>query len=151
MVAPAIAVCLSVVVAGCKPDASDAARDRTNQSVSQANGCDSEDASSTPVSLLSVDVVIQIPDGPKRTSKVDRLPTDATVGDVMQRLAASDAFADIELSGSGERMFIPAIGEHRTSGGEGWMYELNGQWAKQGIGTQRISDGDIILWKYGTY
>ena len=58
---------------------------------------------------------------------------------------------DIQIRGEGAMTFVDSIDGVQTGGGEGWLYYVNDQWAKAGIGTQHLSDGDIVRWSYGSF
>lgn len=100
---------------------------------------------------ISVDVQIVDADDSVRRATVEAMDVGSTVADAMRKLQATDDFSDIQIVGDGEMTFVQAIGDRQTAGGEGWTFYVNGQWAKQGIGSLKLADGDRIEWKFGTF
>ena len=57
----------------------------------------------------------------------------------------------IDRGGSGATAYIRAInniGERDFGELSGWLYFVNGESASVGCGSYRLSDGDVIVWKY---
>lgn len=116
-------------------------------------GCDqagpplsgNEPAAIDRLSLIQVVVKIQINEQ-STTSKIE-VPENITVLEVIQLLDKPK----FTVKGSGAMAFVDAIDGKQTSSGEGWVYYINGAWAKEGIGTQRVRADDEIEWKYGAF
>ena len=95
---------------------------------------------------ISVTIVVQIQDRPERSIEVDDLPAGATVAEAMKQVDE----LDIQIKGKGTMTFVESIEGLKPAGDEGWLYFINDAWAKQGVGAQRLSDGDVVRWRYGS-
>ncbi len=65
--------------------------------------------------------------------------------------AAAEYGLLIDRGGSGATAYIRAInniGERDFGELSGWLYFVNGESAAVGCGSYRLSDGDVIVWKY---
>ena len=60
----------------------------------------------------------------------------ATVGDRTGKSAFIDHIEGVKNEGAGAEA-------------KNWTYELNGQRAQLGAGSQKLKDGDVVLWKFG--
>ena len=49
-------------------------------------------------------------------------------------------------------MCITSMGlsEGDCGNGSGWMYSLNGKYVQKGCKQQKVSDGDVVKWRYTT-
>lgn len=74
-----------------------------------------------------------------------------TVADLMRNVASHPRAPEIVMTGEGAMAFVSSIGGLDSASGKGWTYYVNGQWADQGIGAEKIAPGDRIDWAYGSW
>lgn len=75
---------------------------------------------------------------------------EMTVLDAMRQVEQADHAWKFAYQGSGSSTFLLSIADQENEGASGrnWQYEINGQHAQQGIGTQTLEPGDQVLWKF---
>ena len=96
---------------------------------------------------IHVAVEIEFGEGEEDVRAELSLDGSVTVADAINQINA----VNFEIKGSGSMMFVESIDDVATSAGEGWTYTINGEWANEGIGTKRLSDGDVVRWTFGTF
>jgi hypothetical protein len=76
-----------------------------------------------------------------------------TVLDAMRAVEQADHAWKFAYKGTGVSTFLVSIADQENEGaaGRNWQYEINGQHAQRGIGTQTLEPGDQVLWKFATY
>lgn len=107
---------------------------------------------SAEVAPVSVDtptgtVTIEIDNGESvQTHEIEQVAHGSTLESALR--SADDM--SIEITGSGVNAFVHSIGGQATSGGEGWTYTVDGEFANEGIGTLVLSPPTTIRWSFGT-
>ena len=77
-------------------------------------------------------------------SKTVEVDQGATVYDVLKKAASH-----VGASG-GDVYNINGLSEGDCGSGSGWMYSLNGKYVQKGCKQQKVSDGDVVKWRYTT-
>lgn len=80
------------------------------------------------------------------------VPADATVFEAL-RLFAEERNLPVEHRGSGETLFVVAIGDvaNEGAGGDNWVYLINDQLGDRSSGARKLSPGDRLVWRFGSY
>ena len=77
-------------------------------------------------------------------SKTVEVDQGATVYDVLKKAAS-------HVGASGGYVYnINGLSEGDCGSGSGWMYSLNGKYVQKGCKQQKVSDGDVVKWRYTT-
>ena len=77
-------------------------------------------------------------------SKTVEVDQGATVYDVLKKVAS-------HVGASGGYVYnINGLSEGDCGSGSGWMYSLNGKYVQKGCKQQKVSDGDVVKWRYTT-
>ncbi|MDG2223557.1 MAG: DUF4430 domain-containing protein [Rubripirellula sp.] len=105
-----------------------------------------ERAGSTGSSAVTGVVTIEIVDGDE-TQTVE-LP-EIEAGTTLEQIMRSITDPVISIRGSGVTAFVDQIGEQGTSGSEGWVFRVDGEFAKQGVGSTTIDPPATVTWSYG--
>ncbi|WP_442482115.1 DUF4430 domain-containing protein [Aeoliella sp. SH292] len=76
-----------------------------------------------------------------------------TVLDAMRAVEQANHAWKFAYQGTGVSTFLVSIADQENEGASGrnWQYEINGEHAQRGIGTQTLKRGDQVLWKFATY
>lgn len=98
-------------------------------------------------SVGTVTVRILVEDKDPIEVQVPDVGTGATLESVMQQI---DQPA-IEISGSGTTAFVKSIDGKNTEGSSGWTFEVDGEFASQGIGQTKLSPPTTVEWSYGGF
>ena len=86
-------------------------------------------------------------DGRVVESVLPSVQPGTTVETLMRRVTE----VPIQLSGSGTTALVQSIDGYGMSGGQGWLYQVDGQWAERGIGQTTVKPGSEIRWRYGRF
>lgn len=80
------------------------------------------------------------------------VPADATAFEAL-RLFAKERNLPVEHRGSGETLFVVAIGgvANEGAGGDNWVYLVNDQLGDRSSGARKLSPGDRLVWRFGSY
>jgi hypothetical protein len=75
---------------------------------------------------------------------------DMTVLEAMRAVEQANHAWKFAYQGTGVSTFLVSIADQENEGASGrnWQYEINGQHAQRGIGTQILEPGDQVLWKF---
>ena len=93
-------------------------------------------------------VVMEIDLGGKmQTITID----DVTQGTTLETVMRGIDEIEMDISGSGTTAFVNRIGDVATGSTEGWTFEVDGEYAKQGIGSTKLSPPTTVAWSYGSY
>lgn len=116
-------------------------------------GCDrteQEDAAQTDGTVTIVIYDNQSPD-PIVMSTVPIAPDD-TVLIAMQSLMEQDGIG-LRYSGSGNEALIESLAEHENSGADGanWMFAVNGELSRVGVGQYALQPNSTVTWCYIEY
>lgn len=103
-------------------------------------------SAATDIPSGTVTVVIPVGDQTVR-HEIESVPEGTTVAQVMAEISDPP----VTLNGSGAMTFVESIGELDTSGGQGWSYRVDGEWADRGVGAYRLSPPASIEWSHGSY
>lgn len=77
-------------------------------------------------------------------SKTVEVDQGDTVYDVLKKAAS-------HVGASGGYVYnINGLSEGDCGSGSGWMYSLNGKYVQKGCKQQKVSDGDVVKWRYTT-
>jgi len=109
-------------------------------------GCERAVVKQAPVSIGTVTVMIPVGDE-MTTHVIEDVAEGTSLETVMRKIEG----ADIELTGSGTTALVTSIGGLTNSGGEGWTYRVDGQWADRGIGTFALTPPTTVEWKHGEF
>ena len=74
---------------------------------------------------------------------------DVQTGTTLEQVMRSVTQIPISIRGSGVTAFVDAIGERASSGGEGWVFRVDGVHANQGVGSTVLTPPTTITWIYG--
>ncbi len=95
-------------------------------------------------------VSIVVNDGESKVQcEVNNVAAGTTVEQVMRQV--DDPRIKIKISGSGTTAIITAINDLTNSGGEGWIYRVDGKWADRGMGTFKLTPPVTITWQHGDF
>jgi len=75
--------------------------------------------------------------------------TDVLQGTTVEEVMRQIDEVPIKITGSGTTAFVERVGNQSTSGDQGWIYEIDGEHASQGIGSTKLSVPAKITWRYG--
>ncbi len=70
-----------------------------------------------------------------------------TLESVLRRVD-SPAFA---IRGRGPSAFVESIGGVHPKAGEGWLFDIDGQFSLQGVGTTRLVPPCVVTWRLGGF
>lgn len=97
--------------------------------------------------VAQVKVTLVVNTGEKKESyDMTSLP-DAKVVDVLKAASAQYNFA-LEIKDSAYGPFVQSIAGKAGENGKFWMYYVNGSQAMVGVGEQKITEGDIIEFRF---
>ncbi len=125
---PLTLLTLLIVGSGCSPNASSPAKTGGGSNIG------------------TVTVVIELNDETIQQD-VEGVAAGTTVADVMLRLRTPA----VRIRGSGAMMFVESIGGQMTTGGEGWVYRVNDEFADRGIGNYVIEPPATIHWRHSSF
>ena len=74
---------------------------------------------------------------------------DVQTGTTLEQVMRSVTQIPISIRGSGVTAVVDAIGERASSGGEGWVFRVDGVHANQGVGSTVLTPPTTITWIYG--
>lgn len=104
-----------------------------------------ETASAEPANAAGT-VTVEIVDG--GNEKRLELP-DIEAGTSLEQIMRSITDPVISIRGTGVTAFVDQIGETKTSGSEGWVFRVDGEFATQGVGSTTIDPPATITWSFG--
>lgn len=91
-------------------------------------------------------VTVQIHTGSQfETIRIDDVQPGTTVESLMRSI---DQIA-VSIQGSGVTAFVDGLGDTSTSSHQGWKYQVDGEFANQGIGSTALTPPTTITWTYG--
>ncbi|OHA32104.1 MAG: hypothetical protein A3B08_02505 [Candidatus Taylorbacteria bacterium RIFCSPLOWO2_01_FULL_43_44] len=70
------------------------------------------------------------------------------VYDLMDALRTKKEITFTEKNYIGMGKFIDSINQLKNSGGENWIYYVNGVKATVGVSNYKLKPGDVVSWKY---
>ena len=107
-------------------------------------GCQSSEptrgSNGTPNGTVTIEVV---QDGKTLAFVVDDVVAGTTVEELLRGLDA----IEVEISGSGTTAFVHSIGGQAPDGNEGWMFQIDGEFASQGVGSTKVEPPTTITWE----
>lgn len=114
-----------------------------------AIGCGNQTATMpTPNDVATGPVTMEIELGDQsQTITIDDVAEGTTLETVMRGIDE----VEMEISGSGTTAFVNQIGDVATGSTEGWSFEIDGEYAKQGVGATKLSPPTTVTWSYGDY
>ena len=74
---------------------------------------------------------------------------DVAAGTTLESLMRSIDQVPVSIQGSGLTAFVDGIDGQSTSGSEGWTFEVDGEFANEGIGSITLTPPTTITWSYG--
>ena len=127
---PVLLVCLCFLIAGC--------RQATEVAPVVEATVDGE--------VFTGTVTIEIENGESvQTHEINEVAEGSTLESALR----SAGGIPIEITGSGMSAFVHSIDGQATSGGEGWTYTVDGDFANEGIGTLTLSPPTTVRWSFG--
>lgn len=84
-------------------------------------------------------------DGQTETLEVEDVVEGATLETVMRGIEEPA----VKMRGSASTAFVESIGDNATTGTKGWVFEVDGEIANQGVGSIEIQPPVTISWTYG--
>jgi Domain of unknown function (DUF4430) len=99
-----------------------------------------------PAQVTRGTVTIVIDDG---NEVVEQKIENVTAGTTVEQLMKQLDDPTVKISGTGTTALVTAIRGKTNSGGEGWTYRVNDEWADRGIGTFELTPPATIRWKHG--
>jgi hypothetical protein len=131
-----------VLLAGCGK----AAPPATVDSVGRNEPIATHDADESGTKAIGT-VTFEINDGEHVESfEIENVREGATLESVMRRIDQ----VPISIRGSGVTAFVDKIGDTKTSGSEGWVYRVDGEFATRGIGETHLSPPATVQWSFGS-
>ena len=87
--------------------------------------------------------------GESETNSIDvpNVPSGTSLETVMRSVTE----IPIKLDGSGTSAFVDAIGDQRTNSTGGWTFEVDGEYANQGIGNTVLTPPTTVTWSFGDF
>ena len=76
---------------------------------------------------------------------------DVASGESLENVMRQIKECPIEISGSGETAFVQSIDGLDTEGGQGWTFQVDGEFANQGVGKTLLSPPTTVEWSYGGF
>lgn len=77
--------------------------------------------------------------------RIDGVESGTTLEAVMRSIDQ----LPISIRGSGVTAFVDGIGNVSTNSSEGWTFQVDGEFANQGIGSTTLSPPTTIRWSFG--
>lgn len=84
-------------------------------------------------------------DGQTKTLEVEDVAEGTTLETVMRGIKEPA----VKMRGSASTAFVESIGENATTGTEGWVFEVDGEFANEGVGSIELQPPATISWTYG--
>ena len=84
-------------------------------------------------------------DGNTETLEVEDVAEGTTLETVMRGIEDPA----IKMRGSASTAFVESIGENATTGTKGWVFEIDGEFANEGVGSIELEPPVTISWTYG--
>ncbi|MEE2936043.1 MAG: DUF4430 domain-containing protein [Planctomycetota bacterium] len=104
-----------------------------------------EPVSAEPANAVGT-VIIEIVDGDnEKTLELSHIEAGTSLEQIMRSITDPA----ISIRGSGLTAFVDQIGETKTSGSEGWVFRVDGEFATRGVGSTIIDPPATITWSYG--
>jgi Domain of unknown function (DUF4430) len=128
-----IALLAFVVAIGCSRSAT--------QSTPDLNGPVSKSVASGTVT-----VVVEVAD-----QMTQHIVENVTAGTTVEQIMRQLNDLDVEISGSGSTAIVTSMKGLTTSGGKGWTYRIDGEWADRSIGAFELTPPSTIHWKHGNF
>lgn len=98
----------------------------------------------------TVQLTIDYGDGSQKTFTAIEWKEKQTVFDVLQAAEKHPRGIKLKHRGSGAALFVSAIDEvANQSGGNAWLYEVNGTPGDRSCAIYDVQPGDKLLWKFG--
>jgi hypothetical protein len=98
----------------------------------------------------TVQLTIDYGDGSQKTFTAIEWKEKQTVFDVLQAAEKHPRGIKVKHRGSGAALFVSAIDEvANQSGGNAWLYEVNGTPGDRSCAIYDVQTGDKLLWKFG--
>lgn len=144
------ASCLLVFLlplAGCDSGSSEGTSSDTGSTEATAGsqaGTQGQAGNGPMVETGTVTLEIQVSDSPL-TIEIEDVQTGTTLEEVMRSVTQ----IPISIRGSGVTAFVDGIGEQASSGSEGWVFQVDGVHANQGVGSTVLTPPATITWVYG--
>jgi len=76
---------------------------------------------------------------------------DVATGTSLEQIMRKVEDVPITVQGSGMTAFVDKIGDLSTGSGDGWTFEIDGQFANQGIGNTKLSPPTTVTWRFGDF
>ena len=103
----------------------------------------------------AITLTIDFANGFEMRYALEGLDDDATVLDVMVAARSHARPLELEYKGEGRSAFLMSIEgvENELAGpaSKNWLYWVNDEFAKRGMGAMPVADGDIVLWRFGQW
>ena len=144
-------LCLLVLIApgmlaGCGPATSPASNSETEVAETEQSVRTQETSSVIPVPQeRQVVVVVDAPDG-----TVIQVVEDVEPGSTLESVLRKATELEMVITGASETAFVHQIAGVETGFREGWTYEVDGEFAKVGIGQYELQPPTVVRWTYGT-
>ena len=90
-------------------------------------------------------IVVDAPDGP-----FIQVVEDVEPGSTLESVLRKATELEIVITGASETAFVHQIAGVETGFREGWTYEVDGEFAKVGIGQYELQPPTVVRWTYGT-
>ena len=90
-------------------------------------------------------IVVDAPDGP-----IIQVVEDVEPGSTLESVLRKATELEIVITGASETAFVHQIAGVETGFREGWTYEVDGEFAKVGIGQYELQPPTVVRWTYGT-
>ncbi|NND97518.1 MAG: DUF4430 domain-containing protein [Pirellulaceae bacterium] len=58
---------------------------------------------------------------------------------------------DVSVKGSGTTAFVDRIGDVATSAGQGWTFQVDGEWSDKGVGKTELHPPTTVTWEFGNW
>ena len=133
------ALCMALSV-GCSSSSAPVTDDPQAASVPSSDTQSEAGAAKTGTVTLEIKV-----DGKTQSVTVE----DVAVGSTLESVMRSIKSVPVKMRGSGTTAFVEAIGDVATSGTDGWVYRVDGEFSSEGVGSMQLDPPTTVTWTYG--
>lgn len=113
-------------------------------------------ATETPATIgdvtMTFDVDPAVDNGPEYTVRWVDQTAGRTLAEILQSPGGrTGPSLDVVMSGSGRLAFVESIAGYGTTGGKGWMYQVDGRTPMAGVGSVQLQPPTTVHWRYGRF
>ncbi|MGI9471644.1 MAG: DUF4430 domain-containing protein [Rubripirellula sp.] len=140
-----VAMTMVMVSVGCRRS-STSVEQAPSSSVATPENASSESPTTDSVETKTGTVTMEIATkGETQKVEIDNVAAGTTLEQVMRSVKDMP----VRLRGSGVTAFVDAIGDQATTGTEGWVFRVDGEFANQGVGSTKLDPPTTVTWTFG--